>query len=367
MVGDSATVEVSGHFSEPDGQTLNYTAEVSDSAVADISVAGALVTVVALAKGNVTVTITATDPGGLAATQSLRLTVPNRPPVVVDTIPAHTVDVGDSVTFDLSAYFDDPDADTLTYSATSSLPGVAGASVSGSTITVTALAKGEATVTVTATDTEGLGANQEFTVTVPNRPPMAVDTIPSQTLFRRETITLDLTSFFTDPDGDTLVYAATTSDPEVVTASVTDALVTVNAIAQGEATVTITAADNEGLSAEQEFLVTVPNRGPETGDTIPPLTIHAGDTVTIDLTPHFSDPDGDSLVYAATTSDSSVVTAVVAGSIATVIATGKGETTVTVTATDPYGLTVDPELPGDRPEPRPGRRRSVSGPDDRGR
>ena len=341
MVGDSATVDVSGHFSEPDGQTLSYAAEVSDSAVADVSVAGAVVTIVANAKGEVTVTITATDPGGLAAMQSFVFTVPNRPPVVVDTIPAHTVDVGDSVTFDLSAYFNDPDADALTYSATSSLPGVAGVSVSGSTITVTALAKGEATVTVTATDTEGLGATQEFTVTVPNRPPMPVDTIPSHTLFRRETVTLDLTSLFTDPDGDTLVYAATTSDPEVVTASVTDALVTVSAIAQGEATVTITAVDNEGLSAEQEFLVTVPNRGPETGDVIPPLTIHTGETVTLDLTPHFSDADGDSLVYAATTSDSSVVTAVVAGDSATVIATGKGETTVTITATDPYGLAVE--------------------------
>ena len=339
MVGDSATVDVSGHFSEPDGQGLSYAATVSDSAVADVSVAGAVVTIVATAKGEVTVTVTATDPGGLAAMQSFRVTVPNRPPMAVDTIPGDTIQVGGSITVDLSSYFDDPDGDTLTYAATSSLPGVAGVSVSGSTLTVTALAKGEAVVTVTATDTEGLAANQEFTVTVPNRAPMAVDTIPAQMLFRGEMATLDLTPYFIDPDGDSLAYSAATSDAAVVTVSTSGGSATVNAVAQGEATVTITAVDTEGLGATQAFAVTVPNRAPLVADTLPPVTIHTGDTVTIDLTPHFSDADGDSLVYVATTSDSSVVTAAVAGDSATVIATGKGQTTVTVTATDPYGLT----------------------------
>ena len=341
MVGDSATVDVSGHFSEPDGQGLSYTATVSDSAVADVSVAGAVVTVVAVAKGKVTVTVTATDPGGLAAVQSFRFTVPNRPPMAVDTIPGDTIHVGDSITVDLSSYFDDPDGDTLAYAAMASDPGVAGVTVSGGTLTVTALGKGEATVTVTATDDEGLAATQGFTVTVPNRAPMAVDTIPAQTLFRGEMVTLDLTPYFIDPDGDSLVYAAATSDAAVVTVSTSGGTATVNAVAQGEATVTITAVDTEGLAATQAFAVTVPNRGPVVADTLPAVTIHGGDTVTIDLAAHFSDPDGDALVYAVTTSDSSVVTAVVSGSIATVTPTGKGEATVTLTATDPGGLAAE--------------------------
>ncbi len=341
MVGDSATLDVSGRFSEPDGQTLSYTVEVSDTAVADVSVADAVVTVVAVAKGSVTVTITATDPGGLTAMQSFVFTVPNRPPMVVDTIPGDTIHVGDSITVDLSSYFDDPDGDTLTYAATASEPGVVGASVSGSTLTVTALTKGQATVTVAATDDEGLASTQRFTVTVPNRPPMAADTIPAQMLFKGETVTLDLTPYFTDPDGDSLVYAAATSDTEVATASVSDATVTVNAVAQGETTITITAVDTEGLSATQEFQVTVPNRGPVVTDTLPALTIHAGDTVTLNLAAHFSDPDDDSLTYAATTSDSTVVTAAVVGSNLTVTPRGKGEATVTVSATDPYGLATE--------------------------
>ena len=65
----------------------------------------------------------------LTAMQSFVFTVPNRPPMPVDAIPADTIHVGDSVTFDLSSYFDDPDGDTLTYAATASDSGVAGVSM----------------------------------------------------------------------------------------------------------------------------------------------------------------------------------------------------------------------------------------------
>ena len=338
MVGDSATVDVSGSFSDPDGQALSYAATVSDSAVADVSVADALVTVVAVAKGTVVVTVTATDPGGLSATQSFRVTVPNRPPVVADTIAALTIEAETSALLDLLPYFDDPDGDSLEYVATVSDSAVAAVSVSGGELTVAALAKGEAVVTVTATDNEGLYATQGFQVTVPNRTPVPVDTIPARMLHRGDSVTVEPAGYFADPDGDTLAYAAETSDSGVVTASVAGAAVTVTAVAQGEATVTITAVDPEGLAARQTFQVTVTNRAPVVADTIPAQTVFRGEALTLDLTAYFSDPDGDALAYVAETSDSSVVTAAVSGGDLTVTGTGKGEAVVTVTATDPGGL-----------------------------
>lgn len=338
MVGDSATVDVSGLFSEPDGQTLSYAAEVSDTSVADVSVAGALVTVVALAKGKVTVTITATDPGGLAAMQSFRVIVPNRPPVPIDTIPSHTIEAETTAALDLLPYFNDPDGDSLAFSATVSDSVVAAVSVEDGELTIAALAKGEATVSVTATDTEGLSARQSFRVTVPNRPPLAADTIPARMLYKGDSVAFDLTGYFNDPDGDDLAYAATTSDADVATASVEGALLTVIAVGQGEATVKITTMDTEGLAAEQSFTVTVTNRSPVVTDLIPAQSIFLGESVTLSLTDYFSDPDGDTLAFAASPSDGSLVTAQVSGRNLIVTAVAKGDAEVTVSATDPGGL-----------------------------
>ena len=115
------------------GDALSYSAATSDVGVAEVSVSGSTVTVMAVAKGSVTVTVTATDPGGLAATQTLEATVPNRAPEPVGSIPAHTVDVGQTATLDVSPYFTDADGDALSYAASSSDPSVAVVSASGAT------------------------------------------------------------------------------------------------------------------------------------------------------------------------------------------------------------------------------------------
>ncbi len=340
MVGDSATLDVSGYFSEPDGQVLGYAVAVSDSSRLTATVEAAVLTIVAVAKGDVVVTVTATDPGGLSATQSFVVTMPNRPPVPVDSIAARIIEVDRSDTVDVAPFFTDPDGDPLSYGAALSDSALVSAEVSGSTVVVTALAKGEAEVTVIATDDEGLSAEQRFAVTVPNRPPMVADTIPARTLFKNEADTLALARFFTDPDGDALSWRVEASDGDVVAFNVSAAEGTliVTAVGQGEAAVTVTATDAEGLTAEQSFLVTVPNRGPVVTDEIPPQTLYKGETEPLDLSPHFSDPDGDALTYAAETTDGDIARPVVAGALLTIEAGARGEATVTVTATDPGGL-----------------------------
>ena len=338
MVGDSVTLDISGFFNDPDGQALSYTV-ASDSSVATASVTGAALTVVAVAKGTTAVTLTATDPGGLTAAQSFLVTVPNRAPVAEGSVSAQTIEVGDTATVDMSPFFSDPDGDALSYSAVTSDTTVAAALVADSTVMVTAVAKGEATITVTATDTEGLAATQSFLVTVPNRAPVVADTIPAQTVEAGDDATVDMTPYFTDPDGDALTYMAVAGDPTVAVASVVEASVTVTAIAKGETTITVTATDTEGLAVAQDFAVTVPNRGPVAVGSIPARTVQVDSVTTLDVTPYFLDPDGDTLVYAASTSDTTVARAVTTGATVTVSAVAKGEATVTVTATDAGGLT----------------------------
>ena len=264
----------------------------------------------------------------------------NQGPVATGTIPAQTVHVGEATSVDVSSYFSDPDGDALSYGTASSDMGVATVSVSGSMVTAVGVALGRADITVTATDPAGLSAQHSFQVTVPNRAPEAVGSIPDIEVATGDTVVVDVSHYLTDPDGDTLDYEVSSSDAAVVTVAVSGSMVAVVAFAPGQAMVAVTARDPSGLEAEQGFVVTVPNRAPVAVDSLPGLTLIPGAAVKVDLSAHFSDPDGDALVFAGATSNVAVATVSVAQSTLTVTAVGRGETTVTVTASDPGGLEV---------------------------
>lgn len=208
----------------------------------------------------------------------------NNSPVATGTIPAQTVDVGETATVDLSDYLNDPDGDALTYSAQTSDAGVATASVSGSNAVVTGVAKGEAAIAVTATDPTGLSARQSFRVEVPNRAPEAVGNIADLELLGGDTVTIDVSGHFTDPDGDALTFEAITSDEDVATASVQGATVTVVAVSDGTASLTVTASDPGGLSVEQGFSATVDRPGdPMVEFLTGPVTVLEGERVVVEL------------------------------------------------------------------------------------
>ena len=175
-----------------------------------------------------------------------------------------------------------------------------------------------------------------------NEGPAVVGSIPNQTVPVGETIDISLAQYFSDPDADDLSYKAISSDQGVATASASGASLSVAGVSQGTATVKVTATDPGGLSVDQSFTVTVPNRAPEVSNQIPGNEVHVGETVDVDLSQHFADPDGDDLSYAATSSDEGVATASASGTSLTVAAVSQGTATVTVTATDP-GL-----VPGQR-------------------
>ena len=93
----------------------------------------------------------------------------NQPPVSVGIIADRQLAVGSmAVGVDIAAAFQDPESDTLTYGASSSLTSVATVSRSGSMLTITPVAAGRTIITVTATDAGGsnMSASQRFVVTV---------------------------------------------------------------------------------------------------------------------------------------------------------------------------------------------------------
>ena len=349
-------MNVSSYFTDPDGDPLTFTATSSNTATASVAVSGSMITVTATARGVVTVTVTAQDSGGLSAQLSFTVTVPNQAPVAADTVPAQTMFVGDTVSVDMAAYFSDPDGDVLTHSVVSSDETAVSASVSGSVISLRAITQGMSTITVTARDPDGQSAQQDIAVTVPNRAPTPLDTIPSQTLLTGQTMELDMLSYFTDPDGDALTFAAASANAGVVSVETADNTVTIAGVTPGATRVTVTATDPAGISIQQMFAVTVPNREPVAIDSIPRQALEPGQTVTVDVSPFFNDPDGQALSFTAASSNTGVVTTTLDGSSVTLAGVVPGAATITVTATDPGQLSarqrfsVTVKAPNEAPE-----------------
>ena len=332
------TAVVPACFNDPNGDALTYTVVSSRPEHAKAVVSGSTVTVTAVAPGDATVTITAMDPGNLKSQQTFQVTIPNRAPEAGEPIPDMEVFVADSAAVDVSKHFSDPDGEPLTYAATSSNPANASVSMSGSVATARGLSKGRTRITVAATDPGGLTAEQSFQVIIPNRAPRPGDPIPDMEVFVGDSVATDVSEHFSDPDGDALTYAATSSNPANASVSMSGSVATARGLSKGRTRITVAATDPGGLTAEQSFQVIIPNRAPRPGDPIPDMEVFVGDSVATDVSEHFIDPDGDVLTFAASTSDARVAVPSVSGQALRISGAERGIATLTVTATDPDGL-----------------------------
>ena len=178
------------------------------------------------------------------------------------------------------------------------------------------------------------------------RAPEAVGSISAQTTAAGQSASIDLTPYFSDPDGDALAYAATVSNVAIATVSVSGNILTIAGVAPGDAVVTVFASDPGGLSATQRAEVTVaaPNRAPEPVGTIPSQTLARGQWVSISVSSYFRDPEGETLSFAATTSNAAAASVAVAEDIVTVTHVGTGTAIVNVVARDPDGLSVQQSI-----------------------
>ena len=126
------------------------------------------------------------------------------------------------------------------------------------------------------------------TVTTPtapvNRAPQVATGINDATLQRGNKGTVNLEESpvnFTDPDGDSLTYTASSSNTHVASVSVVGTVLEVVAANVGRADIRVTARDPGGLTATLTFSVTVTGgSGTSTGGGV--VTTHAG-ACTVDL------------------------------------------------------------------------------------
>ena len=169
--GPPVELDVSTAFRDPDGDELTFSAESSNDEVATAEASGANVTIRPVSAGETSVTVTATDPDSLSATQAVSVTVTadtvmnTRPQAVGMIADLRLVEGGPAEELDVTDAFLDADGDSLEYTAVSSDELIATVEAMEARITVRPVSPGKTTVSVRATDPDGLSATQSFAVT----------------------------------------------------------------------------------------------------------------------------------------------------------------------------------------------------------
>ncbi|MEM7455250.1 MAG: Ig-like domain-containing protein [Planctomycetota bacterium] len=294
-------------------------------------------------------TVTDAEGATTTATVTINITPVNDPPIVDSPLADQTNADSEPITFDASTAFDDIDSVTLTYSATNLPPGLTINSTTGEItgpLPANASVGGPYTVTITATDPEGLSATDTFTWTVNNPAPVASDdtfTTSEDTPVSGTVATND-----SDPDGDSLTYNLLAGGP-------TNGMVSFNpdgsfdyipdADFSGTDTFDYQACDADGActTATATIVVGAVNDPPTVTSPTADQTSLDGETVSLDASSAFSDPEGDSLTYTSTglppglSMDSS--TGLISGTLTSNASAG-GPYVVSVTADDGNGGTV---------------------------
>ena len=177
------------------------------------------------------------------------------PPLVLYGLADQALEPKDAIGFHLRSAFPNL-TDGASYAAQSSNSAAVEAIVKGGKLILTWISGGVATITVTARDVGGRRETRRFAVRA-LASPEAVGEMPSLSLVAGESVRVEVSARFRDPDGGPLAYAAESADSAVAAASVDGGAVNIAGRAPGVASVTVTATDPDGLSAALTFTVTV--------------------------------------------------------------------------------------------------------------
>jgi hypothetical protein len=265
--------------------------------------------------------------------------------------------------------FRDPDGDRLSYSL-DGLPAQTGLSIDPDTgiISGTVSAADEAAlpITLSARAFDGVRLRSgtiTFNSGAANQPPVLDQEIADQTVTEGDTVSIDVSGSFSDPDGDALTFTQTGLPASMAISGAGVITGTPIAADVGTPTVTVTATDPGGASVSDTFTLTVnaANQSPVLDTAIGNQTATAGTATNINVSGSFSDPDGDMLTFTATGLPASLSISTAGVISGTPAAADVGTVSITVTATDPsaatamdtFSLTVNAAPPPPPPPPPP--------------
>lgn len=124
------------------------------------------------------------------------------------------------------------------------------------TITGSDAEEGEYTGIITAKDSYGMSATYKLKYTIKvNHAPAKIKDIENRLENNKGEFTIDLSEYFSDPDGDRLAYEVVASDPSVAFFTPRENSLICTVLKYGLTTVTVTAKDPRNASATAEFVI----------------------------------------------------------------------------------------------------------------
>ncbi|MFH0977669.1 MAG: tandem-95 repeat protein [Candidatus Woesearchaeota archaeon] len=290
-------LDLSHYFTDPHGESLTYA--VTSSTHVDSSVQGATVSFVPEQdwSGTEFVLARATDPEGLFVQENISLVVMpiNDAPIITSQPNTHASQ--DSV-YQYQVVSFDVEHDEVHYAL---LVKPSGMSIDANTglISWTPQQSDVGFVNVTVEVDDGsLSGLQAFVITVTNvnDAPVFKSDIPAKTWPEDSSITLNLANYFEDPDGDTLSYSFVSQHMNATFAGGI-ATLTPELHWNGNTIITFKATDPDGLFVESnavQLVITPVNNAPVLE---PMQDIHLPEGSLVQLSPHASDPENDSLTF----------------------------------------------------------------------
>lgn len=306
----AVNINVLANDNDPDGDALTVISATASNGTVTINSDGSLTyTPDAGFNGSDTIAYTISDGEGGRASATVTVTIVpvNDAPTPVGALPHQDASDADTITpIQTADAFDDPDGDTLSYSA-AGLP--TGLTIDANTGEITGTLDNSASqggpggdgvysVTVTATDPDGLTATQTFTYTIENPIPIAIN--DSASTLEDTPVTVDLLANDSDPDLDALTLVSVAASVGQATISGNQLVYTPPANFNGTASVTYTISDGEGgtATATATIVITPVNDNP-VADPIPAQNVDDADDVVLATGEFFSDVDGDDLTFSA--------------------------------------------------------------------
>lgn len=184
----------------------------------------------------------------------------NRAPYLIDQIPTQIYKKQSQSRFDLSAYIKDPDLDTITYEVSTERPDLLELTLEGEILEVKPLEKGQTFVSIVAHDHKGgvVGTSFEAIIRRVNRAPIVRQLISSKkSETTDDTLKIDITNVFMDPDGDELQYTIISDSPNIASGMIKGKQLIVSQTGVGEVHFDIIANDGYGGEATTDFITKV--------------------------------------------------------------------------------------------------------------